>query len=494
MKVTKYALIAIFIILLGCESDDDKQFTNESGTFVRFFLQLDRDNNPLESPVIDLGSTGVSTYEKADFKTLKIPVALTQIPSTETVKIFYEAEISGIDNVDIRPQESLSFTGNQLVDTLYVNINERWDSSLNPSLTLRLTGSSDENVVIGMPNENLPLDQLTVNFNNVDTTYGVQPPTRIDITGNAAEFYQLNIEFPNGYIENEVDQNSLLSETQSNFNYTLTPLPLIADDLISYSFTIDENFNDDDLLYKTTLALNNLVDYELTGFPLVSYLRNPLTDRDPTLNTASLFYNTSDSFYRLFGVNWMDFNEDGLCEWRDFNAFSVPIEVPQDDPNAILGDDSGTADTSDDIYYHAFRVGFKPPNNNTTNSFNLRRWFTNESTSALNSPGFNVSPALEFFPDTTAGTLSGTVQVVEQTIQIGTTASNGSLRFFITISGSGTYTEIAPGIIDIDLTLNATNNELFGGTRTARYHLYNTSNFTDPPLLMESCFTPITLQ
>lgn len=494
MKAIKYVIIIFFCFLLGCQSDDDKRFADQSGRFVRFFLQVDRDNNPLESPAIDLGSSGVASYEKTDFKTLKIPVALTSTPLDGTVNINFETEVSGINNLVIEPQEQLTFSGNQLVDTLYVRITERWDPSVNPSVTLRLTQSSDDDILIGMPNEELPLDEITIHFNPVNSSYGIQPPTRVDIVGNSGETYQLNVDFPNGFIPSEVDLNNLLSETQSNFNYQLNPLPIESDEQISYQFVINETFNDDDLLYKTTLALNNLPDYELSGFPLVSYLRNPLSDRNPALNTASNFYNTSDPFYRLYGVNWMDFNEDGICEWRDFNAFAVPIEVPSDDPNAVLGDDRGTTDPNDDIYYHAFRVGFEPPNNNTTNSFNLRRWFNNESTSAANSPGFNISPALEFFPDPTSSTLSGTVQVIEQTIQIGTTASNGGLRFFIAISGSGTYSEISPGVIDIDLTLNATNNALFGGTRVARYHLYNISNFNDPPDLMESCFTPITLQ
>jgi hypothetical protein len=494
MKATRIVLYTLIAIsFLSCDKEDDRTFSSNNGQFVRFFFQLNQDNQPLEAPAIEPAIPAVSLFQKEDVKTIKIPVAITSQPLQEPVIVTYEALISGINNLDITPSE-LSFQGTQLVDTLFVQVTERWDPASSPSLLLRLTESSNPAIDIGMPNELQPLNELLINFADFELNYGITSPSRVDVIGNNEEIHDITIGFPMGYIASEVIGMNLFLETQSNFNYTLEQLPFISSKEITYRLTINQDFTNDDLLYKTSFALNNINEYDLNGNPSVSLLREPLTPRDRALNTASNFYDSSNSFYRLYGVNWMDNNTDTVCAWQDFNAFVIPIEVPINDPDAILGDDMGTTDPTDDIYYHAFQIGFKSPiTSNTTNPFNLKRWFTNESTSSSISPGFNILPALEFYPDNGTSATSGTVQVIEQTIRIGTTATNGSITEFITINGSGTYSEISPGIFDIDLTFNASNNRLFGGTRTAKYHLYNTNGFTDPPLLNEACFIPIAL-
>lgn len=497
MKATKLILLVLLVAILSCDEDDNRSFVDENGRFVRFFLQLDRDNNPLEFPAIDPGIIPTAVFEKDDFTTLKIPVALTSTPLDQVITVNFETEINGLSNLEITPANQLTFSGTQLIDTVFVKINERWDPADSPSLRLQLTNSSNPDIQIGVPYESRPLDELIINFNEVGTpTYGIEPPTRVDVQGVNGETYQLNVNFPEGYIESEVDQAILLTEIQSNYDYLLAPLPITDSSNISYTFQVNEDFTDEAFNYNTTLALGTIPEYELDGFPLISYLRSPIIPRDPDLNTASNFYDLSDQFYRVYGVTWMDFDEDGICEWRDFNTFTVPVEVESTNDFAVLGNDNGTSDPSDDIYYHAFLLGFEPPAGSTTNSFNLRRWFTNESTSSVNSPGLNINPALEFFPDDDTSRISGTVEVVQKTIQIGTRPANGnsSIRKFIAISGSGTYRQLPSGIIDIDFTLNATNNDLFGGTRVARYHLYNDPNFTDPADLSEDCFVPIPIQ
>lgn len=495
MKATKMIYFAfIAIAILSCDKDNDREFSDSNGQFVRFFLQLNQDNQPLEAPSLEPGVRAVSFYHKDNVKTLKIPVALTSQPLSDPVTVTYESVINNLNNVEITPQNLLTFQGTKLVDTLFVKVNERWDATTNPSLRLKLISSSNPAIQIGMPNEDQPLNELIINFNDFELNYGITSASRVDLVGTNGETHEVTIGFPNGYIESDVTGIDLLQETQSNFNYTLEQLPLTSSTEITYRFTVDQDFTDDDLLYKTNFALSGIPDYELDGNPSVSLIRNPITPRDISVNTASNFYNTADPFYRTYGVNWMDFNTDGICEWRDYNNSTVPVVVPQNDPNAVLGDDMGTVDTSDDLYYHAFRIGFVSINSNvTTNPFNLKRWFTNEGSNASTSPGFNIEQALEFFPDNGSSTTSGTVQVVEQTIQIGTSATNGSITEFITISGSGTYSEISPGIFEIILDFNATNNRLFNGTRTSRYHIYNTSSFTDPPLLNEPCFVPMAL-
>ncbi|WP_124979792.1 hypothetical protein [Nonlabens xiamenensis] len=493
MKAIKYLICVLLMLFISCDRDDDRAYTNEDGRFVRFYLQTDRNNQPLEAPQIDLGAIALNVFEKDDIKQLKIPVALTSAPLSEPVQINFNTIADNLNGFEINPASQLSFEGSQLVDTIFVSLNERYDPSLNPQLKFELISSSDPNINLGTPNEQLPLDELTINFVDYQLTYELATPSRVDLAGTNGEEVQINIAFPNGFIDSEVDPFSLLSETQSNFIYQLTPLPNDANDEISFKFQVGQDFTDNDLLYKTGLILNEIPGYSRTGNPVINLLRDPITPRERSVNTAANFYDVSNPFYRTFGVNWMDFNEDGLCEWRDFNAFTVPVIVSADDPNAILGDDMGTADPSDDIYYHAFRLGFESPVSNTTNPFNLRRWFTNESSNPDISSGLNIVPALEFYPENGNSNTMGTVQVLDQTIQIGTTATNGGIIEFITISGSGTYQEISPGVFEIILEFNATNSRLFGGTRTAFYHIYNTNTFTDPPLLTESCFTPLEL-
>lgn len=494
MKATKYIIAFCSLLLLNACDDDDRYFDGASGNFARFFLVLDGNNEPIVAPLITPGRLAATTYTKNTVKTLKIPVTLTTTPLNEEVTIDFETVLNGITSIDIQPQRQLRFSGNQLVDTIYMKFNERWDPANNPSIKLTLTQSSDPTIVLGLPGTQQLNKELTINLVAFNLNYGISSPSRVDVSGTAGEAYDLVVEFPNGYIESELENLDLLQETQSNYGYTRTRLPLTQSDEVTYRFTVTNDLTDPDELYRTSFALVNIPDYELTGNPLATYIRQPLTPRNIALNTASNFYNRSDPFYRLYGVNWMDSNANGTCTWTDFNSFAVPVVVPSTDPNAILGDDMGTSNPGDDIYYHAFRIGFKSPNaGTTTNPFNLKRWFNNEGSNESTSPGFNIVPAIEFYPDNGTSATSGTIQIIDQTIQIAALASSGGTREFIQISGTGTYNLIAPGVYELIFTLNASNSRLFGGTRAARYHMYTTSNFTDPANLSEGCFVPVNI-
>lgn len=191
----------------------------------------------------------------------------------------------------------------------------------------------------------------------------------------------------------------------------------------------------------------------------------------------------------------MDFNEDDTCEWVSFNAFTYPVEVASNHPHAVLADDGGNDDPADDVYHHAFRIGFNSPNaGNTTNSFNMKRWFNNESNDGEYSSGFNVTQALEFFPDDGTSAVSGVVKVVPQDLLISTRIETDVYRSYtIAIEGEGEYVEIADGVFEITLELRATNAELFGGTRTALYKIWNTNDYADPVDIGEECFQPMDL-
>ncbi len=498
MMATRFYLCIVIIALLSSCNDDDKLYNNDDGRFVRFNLQLDRNDQPLEFPSIRPSDDPVSNYSKDNLKTLKIPVALTSQPLSEPVTVEFSSTLSGVNAVSITPSNTLTFNATKLVDTIFVKINERVDFTLDPSIRLELLSSSDPDINIGVPNIQFPFNVLTIDLAEADLVYSLSGTNNVVLQGIQGETKEITVNFPNGFTDDVVQNLDLFTELQSNFAYSIIQQPVTQEDRVKFTFTLDETFTDDSTPYLTRLQINDLPDYTNTGVSELKFKRDPIVDRDLSTNTASNFYNTADSFYRLFGVNWMDFNEDGICEWRDFNTFTIPVVVDYVNvgndpyPNGVLIDDRGTTDITDDLYYHAFQVGFMPPQN-TTNPFNLRRWFNNESTSEENSPGLNIVPALEFFPDGGNSRTNGVVQVIEQTIVIGTTATNGNVRENILISGSGTYSEISPGVFDIEFELNATNNRLFGGTRVEQYHLYNTNNFTDPPLLGIDCATPINL-
>jgi len=155
MKVIKYMLFASFILVfLNCEREDDKLFSSEN-SFVRFFLLVDNNNNVLEFPEKNGGLVAKSTYTKDNLKTLKVPVAITTGSIENSIQVGFETEVSGLTDYTIFPVNSLSFTNEKRVDTIYIKVNENWDLSKNPQIKLTLTNSSNPSIAIGMQNESI---------------------------------------------------------------------------------------------------------------------------------------------------------------------------------------------------------------------------------------------------------------------------------------------------------------------------------------------------
>jgi hypothetical protein len=318
-----------------------------------------------------------------------------------------------------------------------------------------------------------------------------------EITGLEDETLEFDIEFPDGFFPDELSGIELIEPGLPDFQYTLNQLPFSIDDTkITYRLTVNEPLDNDLETYLATFMLNEIPDYHLAGNEKFTIIKPENIPRDVSLNTAAHFYDLEDGFYRTYGELWFDFNKNDTCDWGSFNQFTFPVEVPADHPNAVLYSDQGTIDPDDDIYHHAFRIGFNSPNvGRTTNSFNLKRWFDNDYTDADESPGFNIPQALEFYPDNggTSAT-SGTVKVIAQDLITSGKNGDGSLNTYtISIEGDGEYIEISSGIFEISLELRATNNELFGGTRTATYKIFNTPDYEEPIELSDDCFQPMEL-
>ncbi|TXD82210.1 hypothetical protein ESY86_15375 [Subsaximicrobium wynnwilliamsii] len=492
MKATKFFLLCmITLALTACSKEENKRFSNADGPFVRFFLLVNNNNEALEFPEINGGLQPVSVFDKTDIKILKIPVALTYEALSENITVNFESTSSiNMSNFNISPN-NLSFTPERLIDTIYVGFNERWNPNANTELNFRLTNVSDQNIQIGMPNNDASNETLLVTLGEVNPTYLFETPNQQEIIGTNGEVINFSVLFPKGYLPSELENFNLIEAINSDFNYTLERLPLTNTSTIDYKLTLNEAITIDELEFSAQFKLADLSGYTLSGSSTYSIKKPIVIDRDLSVFTANNFYDLSDPFYRTFGENWIDNSDDGVCEWRSFNAFTFPVVVTADNPNAVLYDDMGNSDSSDDIYHHAFRIGFVSPNDgNTTNSFNLKRWFNNEASNSSNSPGFNIPQALEFFPTNGNSSSDGFVKVIEQDLSI---SSLEGASYVISISGSGTYTEIATGIFEIQLELNTFNLELFGGTRTVYYHIYNTNEYEELEPISESCFAPIDL-
>ncbi len=497
MKAIRWYFILLMTVFLACDNDYDRSFSSADGEFVRFFVLVDNDNNVLEYPQINSGLVPVESYTKNRLGQLKLPVALTKEQLESNVTVNFEAQISdNLQGVTITPESTLSFSNNQLTDTIFIDFSTSWNGLDSPSITLELIGSNDPDVNIGMPNEQRTYKTMTINLSDVSFNYTLEKSLE-EVVGNANEEIFIEINFPNGFFEEDILDTALLTEIDNNpnaqnINYDLSLHSINqAERRATYKFTITEDL-DQSFLFETKFELTDIQGYSKTGITQITIRKPIIVDRDNSVNTASNFYDLNNPFYRTFGENWMDFNEDGVCSWQAFNAFTYPVVVDASHPNAVLYSGMDTPnDPSDDIYHHAFRIGFNSPNQgNTTNSFNLKRWFSNESTNADNSPGFNIIEAIDFFPENGNSTTNGFLQVVAQDLIIAGTNGNS---YTISISGSGTYAEISPGIFEIQLELQATNSTLFGGSRTAFYYIYNTSNFVEPAPLNEPCFLPTNL-
>lgn len=469
--------IKILVLLLTAISctNDDNQDNSFSEPFVRFNFLVNSNNEPLEYPSVSSALIPISSYTNSSIAPVKIPVTLSSETLSETITVNFSVASSGNeDTFSVYPENQVSFSGTQLTDTIYVSFNERWTEY--QTINFSLDSASDTSINIGNINDSYPNNTFTINLEDIETYYTIET-NRIEIKGEQGEEITFNVNFPNGFIESEIDTTSIF-EFLNGFDYSLTTEYISEDKTyITYKITLDEDIQNDDVYYESVITLLDTDNYSVSGNSTLQIVKPIITERDNAVFTASNFYNLNDTYHRTYGEVWSDFNEDGVCEWGYFFAFTYPVVVDATHPNAVLYSDNGTEDTSDDIYHHAFQIGFGSSTTITTNSFNLKRWFSNELTSTADSPGFNVSPAIEFFPENGSSTNKGSILIIPQFISI--SANNGNTHS-IAISGEGTYQEISDGLFELKFTLNATNEAVFGGTVSAEYRIYSNNSYTDP--------------
>lgn len=476
-----FSLLVIALLLTSCSKDDYK-LGSEIDPFLRFNFLVKSDNTPLEYPIVNGGLAPQSSYVNSSVKTLKVPVALTTHSLKSAVSAHFSATSSTGDNESftVNPVNELVFQGSKLTDTILVSFDKRW--STNQSITLKLETVSDPAIHIGNLNTEYVNDTFKIDLGTITTNYTF-PVTQYVIKGEVGEKIDFKVNFPNGFFPSEIDDLEIF-KFLDGFSYTLT-----HDDYgdnrssITYHLTLLENIQNDDVYYESSISLVNAGNYTATGNIILQIVKPIKSTRDVNANPASKFYDLSQAFYLTYGETWFD--KSGVCAWQAYNAFTFPVVVTKDHENAILYSDKGTANPNDDIYHDAFRIGFNvTTGTNTTNSFNLKRWFSNESTTGANSPGFNITSALEFFPENGNNKTKGNVLVIPQYITIAGTNKNSHS---IAISGAGTYKEISTGLFEILFELKLTNEELFGGTVTAQYKMYNNKTYPKPAALSIDC-------
>lgn len=485
-RIKIFSILFIALLITSCSKDDYK-LGSEIDPFLRFNF-LAKDNVPLEYPAVNGSLAPQSTYVNSSVKTLKVPVALTTRNLKSAVTANFSAVSSTGDNESftVNPVSQLVFEGNKVTDTIFVSFDKRWTD--NQSITLKLETVSDPAVHIGNLNTEYPNDTFKIDLGEIKTNYTF-PVNQYVIQGVVGETIDFKVNFPNGFFPSEIE-NASIFKFQNGFEYALT-----HDDYgdnrnsVTYHLTLLEDLQNDDARYESKITLVNIPNYNATGSINLTIVKPIKSTRDLHAYPASKFTDPTNAFYLTYGEHW--FNNNGNCTWQTFNALTFPVVVTKDNENAILYSDKGTANPNDDVYHDAFKIGFNVATGpNTVNSFGLKRWFSNESGSAAISPGFNITSALEFFPENGNSKTQGTVLVIPQDLTIGSSATNTHI---IAISGEGTYKEISAGLFEISFELKLTNDKLFGGTVTTQYRMYNNRVYPKPTALSIPCPKEVTL-
>jgi hypothetical protein len=489
MKVIKNILLLIIAIqFISCEKEDDKRFTQENQSFVRFFLLVASNNEVLEFPEKDGNLVAASSYAKDNLKTLKIPVAITAAKINNPVTISFSTSVIGLSNYTITPENSLTFTNEKRIDTIYIKVNKNWDLTKNPQIKLTLTESSNTAVFIGIPNENIPNNELNISFKETVFPYFFNI-NRKEIEGINQESFDFKVLFPNGFIASEIENIPLFS-APSTFKYTIEKKPITKEDEVEFTFKVNENLAEDSSL-DTSLSLVEIPNY-VKGINNFLDINKPIkVDRDgvPVIN----FYNLNDPFYRLFGEYWRPDNDiPGSCEWFSTSVFPKPVIVDKDHKNGFLFSDNGTPnDASDDVYHHRYKLGFvgnfAPIG---TNPFAIKNLFEGERN---DSPGLTLPEAIEFFPKNGNSTSEGIVNVISQRIII--VRSSDLKAFTLPISGSGIYelVDSSSNLWKITLEVYVDATSINGEIVKRDYILYNNRNYPDPDPLTTNCPTVISL-
>ena len=214
-------LIIIFILFLGCEKIERDIYNNKDGRFVRFNLMVDSDGQPVDNNKLNPGATVVSEFTKKTISSLAVPVSLTSEPLDEIITVNFSVEITGnYTGAVLNRANMVSFTASGLTDTINIDFMNRWDPSQENKIKLKLTGVSDPEIHIGFPNNYEKYDELTIILSDLNLSYSLDK-TRTEIIGFKGEQIPVDIFFPQGYFESDIQDTELISVQESVLNSAL---------------------------------------------------------------------------------------------------------------------------------------------------------------------------------------------------------------------------------------------------------------------------------
>lgn len=484
-------LLALFAIACNPEPTRPEYDEDALGAHISFKLLVDDDGDL----VLDENSTGdnyAQNYEIRSVATLKVPVAISTKGLSQEVTATYDIDDFGDDiKYNIAPN-ILSFSPDKLVDTLYITPTSRWTKTIMDSTVIALATTSDPNITIGYPYGVDDNDSLTLNYGDLVFPYTFEK-SEIKLLSTPNQSYDFKILFTNGLLPDELSEIDILIDKGSNIDYELVQHAIEAGDVaINYTLEINDPL-DKKIDYEILFELADIEGYVPFGLTSLKVTKETENNGNNSINMARHFYDVAlDAYNRLYAFLYLDYSADGNCGWRETFMHVVPVEVAKDHPNAVWNED-------DNKWYHAHRIGFDSPNEGrTTNSFGFKYWFVDEYTDADLSPGFNVNPSLEFYPDGDTSLTSGTVQVMEQTLTVALGENDTQVQFDIIGEGTyqydeGSYELYRDSIFTIHLTLGGESVELWGGTHYGSYVMKNRDldSSEKPEEAGEYCIVPI---
>lgn len=503
MKITNYIFLFCLVVLFSCQNDLESEKQYAGAPFVRFNLMVDDGVPVYNSDVVSGYTVATDHYTNRSLITSKIPVALTYTNLQEPVQVDYEVTSTGYSDFMVSPA-SLSFGPGQLTDTIVVQWNSAWEVTDAASLTLELSGASDVSVLLGAPNETNRNNSLTIDLGEPVARTVNFGASQLVVSGEEGEEIYFDVEFPGGYLPEDVEGAVLVVPTSSDFNFNLELVDQAEDrSSFTYRFTVLEDLTAEQAEFVVTLGFSPDLGLEAQGQTSLEIVREESFDRDPSTNIAAQFYDLSNQYYQTQFYMWLE--RSGECTWYRARCFVVPVEVDADDANAVFDPATGR-------YYHAFKVAFRSTTANVINVLAMQRWFSSGlSRSLTNSPGMNEID-LEFLPADGNNLLEGEVFIKNRDYVVGSTSG---ISYPIRMSGNGTYRAVSENYgteenpqydYDVEFELTISNSDVFGEVRTAHFYLSNYSKSREDypdnaggtvssywPIPESPCFVPVDL-
>jgi hypothetical protein len=465
---------------LGCSIDSFDP--TENYNFVRFSLLVNSNGQIISKPNSSSNIEESVTYTHRSLSKVTIPVLLSTKPLDKAVTLKFQVSNSGnYTDYSISPQNNqLTFQPDQLKDSIVITFNSRWPVQDAGSINLNLLSIDDPSLSIGWSRQLKRMDKVTINLGDLSKTNYYFDKTTYGIEGRVNEELDIPLLFSQPISKKDLGTFNFISSAfvpisdcegeGGTFQYSLTPQPFVdGAQVIIYKLKILETTS---LPSKLQLKLNSgLIDFLPSGISTTD-ISKPLIDNrsgDPAAN----WYDVADGLYRHYGKAWYKDPTTGLCRWSTFNTFVKPVTVPSNSP---FNNGKG---------YHKYRVGYVSPNLPIgTNPFDLRRFYNGAS---VNSPGYNIPEALEFFPNPSNAN-KGLVSIVAQTLTYIRTSDAKTVN--IPICGSGDY-EYDPIIKQWKMYIELHFDEsAIGGSKDAIKPMYlysNNLNGTNPEDLTIPC-------